>query len=154
MRAFIRLLPLLCGAFMTAASAADGAATMTYIHLYADAAGVSHFKERKLTFNPLNDPNRPAALTNIPLPGANGATFLRLHAGANEDWHVAPRRWFLIAIQGESEVIAADGEKRRLRPGMIMLMDDTTGKGHQTRALGKEDHVALVIPVTDIPPEK
>lgn len=32
---------------------------------------------------------------------------------------------------------------------MIMLMDDTPGKVHQTRALGKEAHVAIVIPVRE-----
>jgi hypothetical protein len=27
-----------------------------------------------------------------------------------------------------------------------MLMDDLTGKGHITRAVGTEDHVALTVP--------
>jgi hypothetical protein len=34
---------------------------------------------------------------------------------------------------------------------MIMLMDDTSGKGHITRAIGPEDHVAIVVPVDEIP---
>jgi len=30
------------------------------------------------------------------------------------------------------------------------LMDDTTGKGHITHAVSREDHIALVVPVTDV----
>jgi hypothetical protein len=54
---------------------------------------------------------------------------------------------YLIAVQGMSEVIAGDGEIRRFGPGSIVLMDDLTGKGHITRAVGHVDHIALTIPV-------
>ncbi len=46
---------------------------------------------------------------------------------------------------------AGDGEVRRFGPGRIILMDDLTGKGHITRAVGDVDHIALTIPV---PPGK
>ncbi len=48
-----------------------------------------------------------------------------------------------------SEVTASDGEKRRFGPGSIVLLDDTTGKGHQTRAVGTIDHIAAVVPIAD-----
>jgi hypothetical protein len=31
---------------------------------------------------------------------------------------------------------SADGETRRFGPGSVFLAEDTTGKGHQTRAVG------------------
>ena len=35
---------------------------------------------------------------------------------------------------------------RQFGPGSVILMDDTTGKGHITRVPGKVDHVAIAIP--------
>ena len=141
-------LGLVMGVFMAAQTpAADVAPTIAYLHLYSDSEGVSHFKDGKMAFSPL----RAGAPMALELANKEGATFLRLESGAVEDWHKAPRRWFLIAVQGISEVTASDGQVRRLMPGNIMLMDDTTGKGHQTRSIGPEAHVALVVPVEQVP---
>jgi len=131
---------------------------LSFTHLWADANGVSHFRDETLSFeaatpeNPVAGTSSPAnpdpqALVSLPLRGATGATFLYLKRAAVEDWHRAPRRMFLIAVQGMSEVTAGDGEVRRFGLGSIVLMDDLTGKGHITRAVGEVDHIALTIPV-------
>jgi hypothetical protein len=135
---------------------------LSFTHLWADANGVSHFRDEKLSFEAATPQNPtagtasranpdPEALVALPLRGAMGATFLYLKRAAVEDWHRAPRRMYLIAVQGMSEVTASDGEVRRFGLGSIMLMDDLTGKGHITRAVGDVDHIALTIPV---PPAK
>jgi len=121
---------------------------LTYTHLYSDANGVSHFKAEQLDFKPLPGATASQSLTMHALAGAQGATFLRLAKGAVEDWHVAPRTQFLIGVQGESEVTTGDGKTLHVKPGDIVLMDDTKGKGHKTAAVGAEDHVAMVVPVT------
>jgi hypothetical protein len=131
---------------------------LSFTHLWADAKGVSHFRDEKISFEAATPENPtagtaartnpdPEALVALPLRGATGATFLYLKRAAVEDWHRAPRRMYLIAVQGMSEVTAGDGEVRRFGPGSIMLMDDLTGKGHITRAVGDVDHIALTIPV-------
>jgi len=117
------------------------AITQPYTHLYADAQGVSHFRDETLSIAP--GASGPAALVISQSPGA---TLLALRLGAKEDWHRAPRRMYLIALKGMSEVTAGDGQVRRFGPGSVILMDDTTGKGHITRAVGSEDHVALTVP--------
>jgi len=133
---------------------------LSFTHLWADAKGVSHFRDEKLSFEAAAPENPtagtsartnpdPEALVALPLRGATGATFLYLKRAAVEDWHRAPRRMYLIAVQGMSEVTAGDGEVRRFGLGSIMLMDDLTGKGHITRAVGDVDHIALTIPVPD-----
>jgi hypothetical protein len=33
----------------------------------------------------------------------------------------------------------------------VVLLDDTTGNGHQTRVVGKIDHIAAFIPIADAP---
>jgi quercetin dioxygenase-like cupin family protein len=121
---------------------------LAYTHLYSDANGVSHFKTEHLEFKRLDSPNAPASLTAHLFSGVQGATLLRLKSGALEDWHAAPRTQFLVGVQGESEVTAGDGKTLRVKPGDVVLMDDTTGKGHRTAAVGAEDHIALVVPVS------
>ena len=121
---------------------------LTYTHLYSDAKGVSHFKVEQLDFKPLPGANASQSLSMHVLAGAQGATLLRLRQGAVEDWHIAPRTQFLVGVQGESEVTTSDGKTLHVRPGDVVLMDDTRGKGHKTAAVGQQDHVAMVIPVT------
>lgn len=150
MRGVLYSLAALGGIIMAAPThAADALPATSYLHLYSDSAGESHFKTVVLTFSPIESEGRSGGPTAHQLSSTEGAMFLQLKRGAAEDWHTAPRKWFLIAVQGIAEVTASDGEKRQLKRGMIMLMDDTKGKGHQTRAIGPEDHVAVVIPVKD-----
>jgi quercetin dioxygenase-like cupin family protein len=120
---------------------------LTYVHVYADAAGASHFREEHFNFTPGRDNETSIHV----LEAKGGASLLRLKAGTVEDWHNAPRAWFLIVLQGASEVTTSDGQVRHFGPGSVVLLDDTTGKGHQTRAIGKLDHIAAVIPITDAP---
>ena len=133
---------------------------LSITHLWADAQGVSHFRDEKISFEAATPENPtagtaartnpdPEALVALPLRGATGATFLYLKRAAVEDWHRAPRKMYLIAVQGMSEVTAGDGQVRRFGLGSIVLMDDLTGKGHITRAVGDVDHIALTIPVPD-----
>ncbi len=142
------ILLMLLGIFCQRALAADRAESiplLTYVHVYADAAGASHFREEHFDFARGRDNE-----SSIHVLEAKGrATLLRLKAGAVEDWHNAPQAWFLIVLQGASEVTTSDGQVRHFGPGSVVLLDDTTGKGHQTRAIGKIDHIAAVIPIAD-----
>ncbi|MGH8150245.1 MAG: hypothetical protein ACRETB_09785 [Steroidobacteraceae bacterium] len=142
---------------------ARAAHTLHYTLLYADAHGVSHFKTETLHLHPSAGAaatassgagaasvkpslSAPEALISYPLSQGGGATLLLLKRGAVEDWHLAPRRMWLIVVQGEAEVTASDGEVRHFGLGSVLLMDDLSGKGHITRAVGNVDHIALTIP--------
>ena len=126
------------------AAAAEITAPLTYTRVYADSAGVSHFREERLEFKA----ERAGTPAMHALGAGGGALLARLNAGAFEDWHTAPQPWYLVVVQGISEVTTSDGAVRRFGPGALLLLDDTTGKGHQTRAVGAVDHVALIIPAT------
>ena len=137
-----------CPLAVQSAAAADGADSITpvsYVHLYVDADGVSHFREEQFDFRA----TRAGGPLMHALSAGSGAMLLRLKAGAVEDWHNAPRPLYLIVVQGMSEVTASDGKVRRFGPGSVILMDDATGKGHRTRAVGHIDHIAAVIPLAD-----
>jgi hypothetical protein len=139
------VLSLLISGAALAPRAQDGAAapalSQPYVHLYADAQGVSHFKDEVLVIKPGASGPAPLAISQ-----SGGATLLALRRGQKEDWHRAPRRMYLVALKGMSQVTVGDGEVRRFGPGSLLLMDDTMGKGHITQAVGSEDHVALTVP--------
>jgi len=49
------------------------------------------------------------------------------------DWHNPPRRELVIWLAGEVEFETSDGDIRRVGAGRIILVEDTTGKGHISR---------------------
>ncbi len=62
-----------------------------------------------------------------------------------QDWHLAPRRQYLVTLSGYGEVLIGDGTSRILGPGDVMLADDLTGQGHKTRTEGDEPWVYMTI---------
>jgi len=124
--------------------------TLSYVHLYTDPGGMTHFRDEKFKFHTKHRNDSLTGFTYHDIAGARGASLVKLKKGVVEDWHNAPRTQFAVVIQGEVEITAGDGEVRRLEPGEIALLDDTTGKGHKTAATGDQDHIALMIPVTPV----
>jgi hypothetical protein len=122
-------------------------AELSYARLYPGPDGISHFSSETLGFVPIGVSGIEAVLAVHRIGDVRGVMFARLTAGATEDWHPAPRRQFMVCVRGIVEVTAGDGEQRRITPGGIVLLEDVTGQGHRTHAVGPEDHVALAIPV-------
>ena len=63
------------------------------------------------------------------------------------DWHPAPRRQFIITLEGEVEIGLGDGSIYKLGAGDVMLAEDLDGHGHTTRAVGNVPRVSVAIPV-------
>jgi len=78
---------------------------------------------------------------------ATGAQFSRRPPGPASDWHVGPRRQFVITLSGRAELEVAGGQKVAVGPGHISLIEDTTGKGHITQNLGPDDRIVVTIPL-------
>ena len=110
--------------------------------LYTGPDGQTHVQEIEAKFGANGtDPFKLAA--------APGAEIRRAAPGRVADWHVAPRRQYVITLSGHGEVELIDGTKIELGPGSVDLAEDLTGKGHITRVIGNEDRVTLAIPVAD-----
>jgi len=62
------------------------------------------------------------------------------------DWHTAPRRQFAINMTGELEVEISNGSRRRIGAGDLVFLEDISGKGHVTRALGPITNLFLHVP--------
>jgi hypothetical protein len=69
-----------------------------------------------------------------------------------QDWHAAPARQFVFILSGHLQITYVDGTKRVFGAGEARLMDNITGKGHQTMALGDEPCITATVVLTDQEP--
>ena len=63
--------------------------------------------------------------------------------GWTRDWGPAREPTLAVYIAGEGVVESSDGDRRRVRPGVILLAEDTTGRGHRAEVAGGEPLVVL-----------
>ena len=102
-----------------------------HVHnLYCDAKGESHFRDIEIELSE----SRVSGLLSKPQPVSN-LIFREVPAGVFLDWHNPPERMYVIFLAGRAQVTASDGEARVLGAGQVLLVEDTTGKGHQGRTL-------------------
>ena len=60
------------------------------------------------------------------------------NADYDYDWHNAPQKQYIIILKGEVEIEVSTGEKRIFRGGDVLLVEDTEGQGHKSRAISGE----------------
>jgi len=120
---------------------------MKYTRLYTDPGGETHFEDIDVDFS-----LRGRAGDQAPPFEAKALQFQRTKGEQNAvDWHTAPRSQFIIQVSGGTEREVSDGEVRRFGPRTIILVEDTTGKGHITRTIddGTEERVMLFVHLTE-----
>ena len=120
--------------------AAQSPKPLMMTRIYTGSDGLSHAEEvpMKLTDGGVSD-----------MIKTTGAQFSRRPPGPASDWHVGPRRQFVITLSGRAELEVAGGKKVAVGPGHITLIEDTTGKGHITKNLGPEDRIVVTVPLED-----
>ena len=114
---------------------------MQVVRIYTGDDGETHFEELDLPYEAIADAQVTA------MSGASGVQFRKTPAGSFSDWHQAPRRQYVITLQGQMEVGICDGTKRLFNPGDVLLADDLTGRGHTTEAVGGDARVSVSIPL-------
>jgi len=120
---------------------------VSYHRIFADEQGGSHFDTVKVD-QTLAAGAPPAApfYVSMDKPAAK-YRFYTFQPGWIGDWHPCPARQFLALMSGAVEMETTDGTIRRLGPGDLVLLEDTTGKGHVTRNTGNGCAMFLVVPV-------
>ncbi|SFC12984.1 Cupin domain-containing protein [Polaromonas sp. OV174] len=110
---------------------------LTYLRLYADEAGLSHFAPWSVALTPQAfAPPAPAFSVSAFAPAARYG-FLHLPSGWSGDLHPSPQRMWIFVLAGDMEFEAGDGERQRIAPGFALLLEDTVGTGHRSRVLGE-----------------
>ena len=123
---------------------------MNYLRIYTRPDGQTHFEDVEV----------PTVLREVfagihpldvaqPIP-VSSVIFLRYPEQATREpgWHNAPRRQFAIADK-DMEFEVSDGQRRHISAGTLVLVEDTTGKGHDTRALAEGDVLILFLPFVE-----
>ncbi|RMO18313.1 Cupin-like domain protein [Pseudomonas amygdali pv. morsprunorum] len=65
----------------------------------------------------------------------NALHFKETPAHSQYDWHAAPEEQYVITLSGTLEFSTTGGENFVLRPGEILLAQDTTGPGHRWKLI-------------------
>ena len=102
-------------------------------NLYTDANGQSHFRDIEVEWA---EETRAGKLSKR-LP-ATGIIFRQVQPTYDLDWHPAPRRQYIINLDAGVQITASDGESRIIGAGEVLLVEDTTGKGHLSQAVGNQ----------------
>ena len=110
-------------------------------NLYVDDKGETHFRDIEVDWVE----EGAAGKLSKRLP-ATGIIFRQVQPNYDLDWHPAPRRQYIINLDAGVQITASDGEARVIGAGEIILVEDTTGKGHLSQGLGQMRH-SLFIPV-------
>jgi hypothetical protein len=121
-----------------------------YVRLFADERGETHFEEVDIALESV-DFAPPAPPLHV------GTLFSASRCGfvcGPVDWdgqipHPSPRRQLFCNLRGEYEITASDGEVRRYPAGSVLLLEDTTGKGHATRITSDEDALLVAVTLAD-----
>jgi quercetin dioxygenase-like cupin family protein len=92
--------------------------------LYTGADGHSYFKTGNVS---------EAVITR-----AESIRFQESPPGSVYDWHPAPTMQFVINLRGTLEFTTYKGEVFTLKPGEVLIAQDTTGSGHKWRLLGTD----------------
>lgn len=99
-------------------------------NLYADESGESHFRDIDVEWAS----SGPGGSMSQRLP-ATGLIFRQTSGDYDLDWHTAPRRQYIVNLDAGVEITAGDGETRVIGAGEVLLVEDTTGTGHLSKAV-------------------
>ncbi len=108
---------------------------MGTFRMYTDADGIARWQEIDLA--EVSEWTKGIDVTNI--------RFGAREPGVLQDWHTAPQRQFVIIVSGRLEIGFEDGSTKVFGPGDARLIEDTTGRGHTTIALGSEPCITATI---------
>ncbi len=112
---------------------------MGIVRLYTGDDGQSHLEEINLESHP----------DFGAIQGTTGVVFRESPAGSFSDWHNAPRRQYVITLDGEMEIGLGDGSVHRFGAGTALLAEDLTGQGHTTRNSGSTTRLSATVPLAD-----
>lgn len=111
-------------------------------NLYEDEQGESHFRDIEVEWVT----ETPGGLQSERFP-ATGIIFRKVPPTYDLDWHPAPRRQYIINLDGGVQLTASDGEARVIGAGEVILVEDISGKGHLSKNVENTMRHAIFVPI-------
>ena len=116
----------------------------SYTRLFTDNEGHSCFEDVAIALSQAFSAQGVEAVPSAPFLASEGTFWVgSTTAWKGDAFHPAPRRFLLIEVTGEYAVTTSRGVTRNFRPGSVLLVEDTEGRGHSTRTIS--DGVALCV---------
>lgn len=103
------------------------------IRLWTGKDGNSLFEEGEVEAGP----GAHGDLLSGKVPAVSVA-FQETGPGGSLAWHTAPARQFVVTLAGTLEFETRQGGHFTIRPGDVLLAEDTAGSGHHWRLLGED----------------
>ncbi len=113
---------------------------MKITRIFTRGDGKSYFEDLEID---LNDVGKIGLLSEK--IKATGIIFRETSGDYNYSWHNAPQRQYIVMLDGEVEIEISDGTKRIFRTSDIILVEDTTGQGHKSKAVNSQPRKSLFI---------
>lgn len=114
---------------------------MRITRIFADTKGESHFEDIEIML----EDGGPLGRMSLPLP-VTSMILRENEAGYDFPWHVAPRKQYIIMLEGLVEITVSDGDSKIFYPGDIILVEDTQGKGHASRSVDGKPRKSIFLP--------
>lgn len=113
---------------------------MKITRLYTGKDNESHFEDVEIPLDKGDPAERMSELFKV-----TGLIFRQTSSSFDVNWHPAPRRQFVINLEGKVELVVGDGTSRILGPGDILLAEDITGHGHISRAVNNQPRKSVFV---------
>lgn len=113
---------------------------MKATRLYTGPDGASHFEEIDIPLKSAGDIGSLSELVPV-----TGIIFRETDGDYDYSWHNAPCRQFVLMLEGSVEIEVSDGNKRVFHSGDILLAEDTTGRGHISRAINQQPRKSVFV---------
>ena len=113
---------------------------MKITRLFTGSDGESHFEDINIPLDGTDSADRRSELMQ-----ATGIILRETSGEYDLDYHNASRRQFVITLEGKVEIAVGDGTKRLFGSGDIMLAEDTTGRGHISRAVNNQPRTSIFV---------
>ena len=111
-------------------------------NIYVDDKGESHWRDVQVEW--AEERNFSKMSKRLP---ATGIIFRETSGNYDLDWHPAPRRQYIINLDGGVKITASDGVAREIGAGEVILVEDISGKGHLSQSLGGKMRRSIFIPI-------
>ncbi len=111
-------------------------------NIYVDDKGESHWRDIEVEW--VEERNFSKLSKRLP---ATGVIFRETSGDYDLDWHPAPRRQYIVNLDGGVRITASDGIARDIGAGEVILVEDIRGKGHLSKSIGGKLRRSIFIPI-------
>ncbi len=113
---------------------------MKITRIFTGSDGESHFADIDI---PLHDHGAIGMLSEM--IEATGIVFRQTAADYDYKWQKAPSRRYMIILEGDVRFTVSDGEEREFFAGDVVLLEDTTGKGHYSQTISDKVRKSIFV---------